>query len=213
MYKKLIQLAILASTFICSGANAGLITISDDVQGTWWSNGVAQSQNDELRLNRIDLYDQRIGVQFNDLSLLDGVEVLSAELQMYRYYGYNNGESAIINAYSIEDNWSENSNQPSAYYDAIDSLNFDSTRANNGWFSWNITDLLTAWLQEEVVNNGVMLWGTGDASFQKFYSSRYDGYSPKLVITTKDIPEPISIHLILLLGLLSLFYSRIKKIG
>ncbi|PKG80875.1 hypothetical protein CXF85_22495 [Colwellia sp. 75C3] len=64
----------------------------------------------ELRTNDISKSNQRIGVQFNDLSLLDNLNIESAEIQMYRYAGYWGSDAEMtIDADTITSSWEESS--------------------------------------------------------------------------------------------------------
>jgi len=190
---------------------AGIITITDDVQDIWWWNGVAESNGTELRTNDVSRSNQRIGVQFNDLSLLDDLIIESAELQMYRYSGYWGSDADMtIDAYAISSSWNEFSLIPSFEAYAVATTTYTDEKAR-GWQSWDITELTQGWLMEEVVNNGVMLAGLGDNYFQRFYSSEYIGFGPRLVINTIEVPEPKNITLIPLLGYITLLLYRCRK--
>ena len=134
---------------------AGIITITDDVQDIWWWNGVAESNGTELRTNDVSRSNQRIGVQFNDLSLLDDLIIESAELQMYRYSGYWGSDADMtIDAYAISSSWNEFSLIPSFEAYAVATTTYTDEKAR-GWQSWDITELTQGWLMEEVVNNGI----------------------------------------------------------
>ena len=190
---------------------AGVITIDYGVQDNWWQDGIAQGNNNELRLNRIDQYDQRIGVQFTDLSALAGQMIVSAELQLYRYYGQASQDPlmADIEAYEITESWQVDDAMPETApeYFAVES--FYSERSENGWHSWDISDLLINWLIDPNSNNGVMLWNTGDAYFQKFYASENVGFGPKLVVTTEAVAiEEPQLTLLFLFIILSLLWRK-----
>jgi len=191
---------------------AGIITITDDVQDIWWWNGIAESNSTELRTNDVSRSNQRIGVQFNDLSLLDGLIIESAELQMYRYSGYWGSDADMtIDAYSITTSWDESSLIPSFEEYAVASTTYTDEEAR-GWQSWDITELTQGWMMQEVVNNGVMLAGLGDNYFQRFYSSEHTDFGPRLVINIIEVPEPENITLILLLSyIILLIYRRQQK--
>jgi len=190
---------------------AGIITITDDVQDIWWWNGVAESNGTELRTNDISRSNQRIGVKFNDLSLLGDLIIESVELQMYRYSGYWGSDADMtIDAYAISSSWNELSLIPRFEEYAVASTTYTDKKAR-GWQSWDITELTQGWLMEEVVNNGFMLAGLGDNYFQRFYSSEYIGFGPRLVINTIEVPEPKNITFILLLGYITLLIYRCRS--
>jgi len=181
---------LLAVVLFSKSSFAGLITIDQNVQDTWWWNGIAEPKTTQLRTNDISISDQRIGVQFNDLSALDNVNIVSAELQMYRYSGYWGSDADMaIDAYSITSTWDESSIIPSYDSYAIASTTYADAEAK-GWQTWDITELTQGWLMEEVINNGVMLAGLGDNYFQRFYSSEQLGFGPRLVVKTVDVSEP-----------------------
>jgi len=204
--KFLLKIAICFA-FSCN-CYAGLITIENDVQDIWWWNGVAEANNTELRTNDVSRSDQRIGVQFNDLSLLDDVIIESAVLQMYRYSGYWGSDADMtIDAYTITSSWHESSLIPNFEEYAIARTTYTDAEAG-GWQSWNITELTQGWIMEEVDNNGVMLAGLGDNYFQRFYSSSQTGYGPRLVINTVEVSEPENINMLLLLAVIMLLVNR-----
>ncbi len=187
---------------------AGIITIDYDVQDIWWLNGQAKTNNTELTTDDVNISDSRIGVMFTDLSSLEGYQIQSAELQMYRYIGGFLPNDMTINLFNITESWSETSVVPSFDDYAVTSLTFGVNEAR-GWHLWNITELVQGWLFEEVINNGVMLAGSGENRFQKFYSSEKVGFSPKLVINVVDVPEP-STWVLMILCLL-FFYIENRK--
>jgi len=208
MYKKLIKIIAVVSIFVVNGASAALITISNDVQDVWWSFGIAQSNNSELRLNNNNPYDQEVGVRFNDLSALSGMKIISAEIQMYRYLGEGSRDpkQAKIEVHEIINNWSESSMMPDTDEIILDEVVFLSERSQNGWHSWDITSLAADWVNGITDNNGLMFFGSGEASYQKFYSSEHASFGPKLVVEAiaVDVPEPKTL-LIMMLALF-LFY-------
>jgi len=188
--------------------HADLIIIDYNVQDTWWWNGTAQTNSTELRTNDVGFSDQRIGVQFNDLTALNSLVIESVELQLYRYSGsWQSDEDMTINAYAATSSWDESSLIPSYYEQEIASTTYTDAEAN-GWKSWDITELAIAWMQEEVENNGIMLAGIGVNYFQRFYSSEYTGFSPQLVINTVKAPEANSIYIFLLSLTMLLMFSR-----
>jgi len=190
---------------------ASLITIDKNVQDVWWWNGIAEANSTELRTNDVSKSNQRIGVQFNDLSSLAGYKITSAELQLYRYSGYWGSDADMtIDAYAITSAWHESSIIPSYDSYAIATTTYTDSEAK-GWQSWDLTELIQGWMAEEVVNNGVMLAGIGDNYFQRFYSSEKIAYGPRLIINTIEVPEPKHITTMLLLGFVLLFFSRNLK--
>lgn len=206
-----IKLTVFAfAVLTCSTSSfAGLITIDNDVQDIWWWNGIAEANGTELRANDVSRSDQRIGVQFNDLSSLNGLKVVSAELQMYRYSGYWGSDADMtIDAHAMTTSWDESSNIPNYDSHATGSTTYTDAEAK-GWQSWNLTELVQGWLMDEVENNGVMLAGVGDNYFQRFYASEKAGYGPRLVINTIEISEPstLFIYLLAIVGLFSLRQS------
>jgi len=198
--------SILAFLFLVFPVQAGLITIDQDVQDTWWRDGQGLPNGDrpygkvELRTNRVDKYNQRIGVQFNDLSILQDLDIISAEFQLYRFSGANYREATYtsLQLHSISQQWQESSSLPLFERGYIDEVTIDSRMSRNLYLSWDITELLNAWLQDEVINNGVLLQGVGNAHFQRFYSSEKAGFGPRLVINTADVSEPKTIFILIL---------------
>ncbi len=208
-FRMVLAVILCAALVFAKPSFAGLITIDNDVQDIWWWSGVAQSNDTELRTNDVSTSDQRIGVQFINLSVLDNIKIVSAELQMYRYSGYWGSDADMtIDAYMINSSWHESSAIPSYDSYSIASTTYTDSEAR-GWQSWDLTELVQGWMMAEVDNNGVMLAGLGDNYFQRFYSSEYIGFGPRLVINTVEVPEPENISIIFLLGFILL--SVIKR--
>lgn len=215
MYKKIIKALSFIGVFCVGSANAGLIAIDSGVQDIWWSFGIAQANNSELRLNNNNPYDQEIGVRFNDLSALSGMQIISAEIHIYRYLGEGSRapKQAKIEAHEIINSWSESSVMPDTDEIILDEVIFPSERSENGWHAWDITSLASDWVNGITANNGVMFFGSGDASFQKFYSSESLNFGPKLVVeaTAIELPEPQSLFISLMALAVFWRFKMIKK--
>jgi len=217
-FKGILATILFLSLTFSTFSIAGLVTIDSDVQDIWWWDGVAESNDTELRSNDVSKNNQRIGVQFNDLSSLDNIEIVSAELQLYRYSGYWGSDADMtIDAYAITSYWNETSIIPSYDSYAIASTTYTDAEAR-GWKSWDITELMQGWMMEEVDNHGVMLAGLGDNYFQRFYSSEYLGFGPRLVINVVEVAEPptIFLYLLIIVGFFSFgdsFQKRSSKMS
>jgi hypothetical protein len=122
-------------------------------------------------------------VQFSNLTL--NGNVTSAYLFLYKAGGI--GSNHIVNLYRVTSEWNESNitwnNQP-----IVNGYIWDSKVMNaNGWYSWNITNLLRGWLNGSYSNYGMYLNFTSPAlgtwNFSSFSSREYGGeYVPRILV-------------------------------
>ena len=184
-------------------AEAATVTITTAIDDAWWweaPTGNYTENDGELRANDINRFNQRLGIRFTDISAVGSIPISSAVLQLYRFEGLNVNN---IEAHRITSQWTESSWRPNYDNAVLSSVAVGSpgnTSTGNGWYEWDITSTVQSWLADANSNYGVMLWGTGAGSYQRFQSS--DGtwysdpsnptaglaFSPHLVVTTVPLP-------------------------
>ncbi len=124
----------------------------------------------ELRASETSTYDQRILIEFTDLSALSSAATInSAKLGLYRYDAIND-DPLTLDAYQITSSWVENvtySTQPS-YNSTIES---SVTVTADGRYEWNVTNLVQQWIDGSATNYGVAIYNHGTGYFQRFVSS------------------------------------------
>ena len=124
----------------------------------------------ELRANDTSTWDQRILIEFTDLSALSSAATInSAKLGLYRYYAKNDNP-LTLDAYQSTSSWAENvtySTQPS--YNAT-AESFVTVTAD-GWYEWDVTNLVQQWIDGSATNYGVAIFNHGTGNFQRFVSS------------------------------------------
>ncbi len=112
---------------------------------------------------------QRIMISF-DLSEYEGQTVESAYLHLNRFFGCPSGGITATKFYAITENWNETTWQNNIHiqYDAYvwASYNFGA----DGWHSIDITGLVNDWLNNKIVNNGLLMRAESGSKWSKFYS-------------------------------------------
>ena len=196
------------------GAMITLQPSAADLKDTWiWdTEDFSHGGERELRVNDTDSFDQRVLIEFSDLSAIPGTATInSALLMLYRYDGSSAGTFVELSAFEITSAWAESvtfSTAPSISATAEDVINVSNV---DGWYSWDLTSLAQEWVDGAAANNGVMIYnssGTANTFFQRFASADIGGpgdgpshpgaaFTPKLVIDYSPIvvPEPTSLTL------------------
>ncbi len=127
----------------------------------------------ELRANDTSTWNQRILIEFTDLSALSSAATInSAKLGLYRYEADPSGNSVTLDAYQITSSWAENvtySTQPS-YNSTVESSITVSCTAD-GWYEWDVTNLVQQWIDGSATNYGVAIFNHGTGFYQRFVSS------------------------------------------
>jgi hypothetical protein len=127
----------------------------------------------ELRANETSTDNQRILIEFTDLSALSSAAIInSAKLGLYRYDAYFIGNPVTLDAYQITSSWTESvtySTQPSHNSTAESSVTVSG--ATPVWYEWNITNLVQQWVDGSATNYGVVIYDHGTGSYQRFVSS------------------------------------------
>jgi hypothetical protein len=176
---KLITICVSAGLILISGnialSNTTLIQPGPgDVKDTWIWDDEDYSHGDtgELRANETTTWDQRILIEFTDLSALsDAATINSAKLGLYRYDTYSS-DSVTLDAHQITSSWTEDvtySTQPSFNSTAESSVTVSGTA--DGWYEWDITNLVQQWIDGSATNYGVAIFDHGTGFYQRFVSS------------------------------------------
>ena len=186
-----------------------------DVKDTYiWDNeDFSHDDWGQLLANDTTAWDQRILIEFTDLSVIpSGATINSAKLGLYRYDAFYNGGSVTLDAYQITSPWAESvtySTQPSYNPIAESSVTVISIPEGDGWYEWDVTNLVQQWVDGSVTNYGVAIFDHGTGFFQRFVSSdnaiatepslalppRETSYRPYLEIDFIPIPAPGAILL------------------
>ncbi len=146
-----------------------------DVKDTWVYDNEDFSHGDwgELRANQTTAWDQRIFIEFTDLSALSSAATInSAKLGLYRYDAYFTGNPVTLDAYQITSSWAENitySGLPSYNSTAESSVTVSDTAY--GWYEWDVTNLVQQWVEGSATNYGAVIFNHGTGFYQRFVSS------------------------------------------
>jgi hypothetical protein len=138
-------------------------------------------------------------LQFN-LSAIPTTSLINSKVWLYRFDG--NSMDAYINVHRVTQNWTETGatwnthNGTSSWPVNNTGGDYNATIENttlvtgtNGWYSWNITDLTTSWLNGTYSNQGILLKGDSTTIWKAFYSSDYTADTslrPKLIVEYWD---------------------------
>jgi len=127
-------------------------------------------------------------IQFDVSVIPSGISIDSAVLQVYLVdsWDYPN-RTRTITTYRIGSAWSESSvtwNTRPSCAEAYGSASV--THGSFGWYSFDVTNLVSGWVNGSLPNYGVMLRGpegSGSDSSWRGFSTREGPYTPQLVIT------------------------------
>jgi hypothetical protein len=182
--KKLITICITTALILTSGniARSNVTKIQPgptDIKDTWVYDNEDFSHGDwgNLLANNVSVWDQRILIEFTDLSALSsGATINSAKLGLYRY-DWKDGLPVILDAYQITSSWAESvtfSTQPTYNSTVESSVTISGTDV--GWYEWDVTNLVQQWIDGSIPNYGVAIFDHGSGLRQNFVSS--DNASP-----------------------------------
>jgi hypothetical protein len=178
--KKLIIICVTAGLILTfssiARSNTTLIQPGPtDIKDTWVYDNEDYSHGDwgNLLANELSTWDQRILIEFTDLSALpSGATINSAKLGLYRYDAHPSGDPVTLDAHQITSSWAESvaySTQPS-YNSTIESSVTLSGTAD-GWYEWDVTNLVQQWVDGSIPNYGVAIFDHGTGLRQNFVSS------------------------------------------
>ena len=138
---------------------------------------------------------ERIMIKF-DLSQLAGQTIESATLNLNRFMGCPQGGTTSTNFYAITEDWDEetwNSHTHAQY----DSYIWASYGFNvNGWHNIDITQLIQAWINEDVENYGLLIRAQTGSKFSKFYSKEHSNSNLHPYLEVDYTPVSIGNNLI-----------------
>lgn len=180
--KKLITICVTAGLILTvsniARSNTAFIQPGpSNVKDTWvWDDpvwDVPHGDWGELRANQTTAHDQRILIEFTDLSALSSAATInSAKLGLYRYDAYFTGNPVTLDAYQITSSWAENitySGLPSYNSTVESSVTVSGTAGVR--YEWDITNLVQQWVEGSATNYGAVIFNHGTGFFQRFVSS------------------------------------------
>jgi hypothetical protein len=178
--KKLITICITAGIILAfsniARSNTTLIQPGPtDIKDTWVFDLQDYSHGDygNLLANDISIFDQRILIEFTDLSALSSAATInSAKLGLYRYDTHSSGNPVTLDAYQITSSWAENvmySTKPTFSSTVESSVTLSGTA--DAWYEWDVTNLVQQWIDGSIPNYGVAIFDHGTGLRQNFVSS------------------------------------------
>ncbi len=138
---------------------------------------------------------ERIMIKF-DLDQLAGQTIESATLNLNRFMGCPQGGTTSTCFYAITEDWDEatwNSHTHAQYNSYVwASYGFNV----NGWHNIDITQLIQAWIDEDIENYGLLIRAQTGSKFSKFYSKEHSNSTLHPYLEVDYIPVSISDNLI-----------------
>ncbi len=138
---------------------------------------------------------ERIMIKF-DLSQLAGQTIESTTLNLNRFLGCPQGGTTSTNYYAITEDWDEetwNSHTHAQY----DSYVWTSYGFNvDGWHNIDITQLVQAWIDEDIENYGLLIRAQTGSKFSKFYSKEHSDSNLHPYLEVTYTPASIGDNLI-----------------
>jgi len=145
-----------------------------DIKDTYIAVGGDFSHDDWglLLANESSHTDQRVLIEFTDLSALSSAATInSAKLGLYRY-DTPSGDPVTLDAYQITSSWAETvtySTKPTFSSTIESSVTLSGTA--DGWYEWDVTNLVQQWIDGSIPNYGVAIFDHGTGIGQWFVSS------------------------------------------
>ncbi len=230
--KRLLAGLMFVVAIVAGHAEGAVVTLQpgpSGVKDTWIYDVEDYSHGDwgELRANQTSVHDQRILIEFTDLSAIPtGATINSASLELYKYDEYSSA-SVTLDARRITSAWAESvtySTQPTVGATVEDSTTVSGLI--NQWFSWDLTSLVQDWMDGVVPNYGVTIYDHGSGLYMRFVSSDNQTATqpswamaptsatlqPKLTIDyTSAVPEPTTLAIWSAFGALGLIAARRRR--
>ena len=149
---------------------------------TWiWPGQGPFGSNQQLRTNNISSFDQRIVIGFDLSSIPQEALVSTAYLNIYRYDG-SAGSALECEIFRVTEPWDENTLVNSIAYDNTGSYDQIAV-TGNGWYTFDLKNLVQEWVQGSYPNYGAVFFGTGGAGlYQNFRSRDAASENPYLVV-------------------------------
>ncbi len=176
-WRRVSTVFLAAALALPVAAQAGAVRIQpgpEDVKDTWIYHAEDSPHGvyGELRTNNMNAYDQRILIEFTDLSALAGATTItSATLGLYQYDG-DLRSSLTLEVHRILTAWDEAVTYSTA--PTFDSAVVSSTLAGASypqWVEWDVTSLVRQWVDGSAPNYGLAIYGTGEGYYQRYVSS------------------------------------------
>lgn len=138
---------------------------------------------------------ERIMIKF-DLDQLAGQTIDSATLNLNRFMGCPQGGTTSTNYYAITEDWDEETwnSHTHAQYDSYVWVSYGFNV--NGWHNIDITQLIQAWIDEDVENHGLLIRAQTGSKFSKFYSKEHSNSNLHPYLEVNYTPVSINDHLI-----------------
>jgi hypothetical protein len=197
--KKVLLISVVSLIFILisiSKLMAVTVTLSPSADGLTYSPSGGDGNSQQLVVgkgNNGSIYQSAL--KFSLSSIPSNAIITSAKLKLF-YYQASTSSYKNVYVYKANSSWSEsnisygNPGYTGIYYD-YQSVGGSSDK----WEDWDVTNLVSGWVNGSITNNGMLLRTTSSSSTMLFFrSSEYSSSSkrPKLEITytTASNPNP-----------------------
>ncbi|MFO7626170.1 MAG: DNRLRE domain-containing protein [Candidatus Fermentibacteraceae bacterium] len=176
-----VTMAVVLTVLIAAVASADTIVQVPDADTWIWPGQGPFGSSQQLRTNNISSFDQRIVISFDLSSLPQEALVSTAYLNIYRYDG-TTGSALDCEIYRVTEPWNETTLVNSIAYESAGSYD-QIIVTENGWYEFDVKNLVQEWVQGTYPNYGAVFFGTGGAGlYQNFYSREAASQYPYLVV-------------------------------
>jgi len=214
-YVKVMVASVLIVVSLAGRVQASFISL-DPTQD---SRIVSETPNGVLNDRYLSVWqvgkEHRSLVQFDLSGIPAGQTIVSAVFTLYNEVGAPwsaNPAGDPMNIYAVTQTWSETAvtwnNQPT-----LGATVYATSNANPGSLEsvmWDVTDLVQAWYDGAIANNGLEIRSSGTNQLH-FLSSNEQApgtFGPNLAITYGPVPEPATMALLAVGGLAPLIRRR-----
>lgn len=176
-----VTVAVMLTVLIAAAASAETYIQMPDADTWIWPGQGPFGSSQQLRTNNISSFDQRIVIGFDLSSIPQEALVNTAYLNIYRYDG-TTGSSLECEIFRVTEPWNEITLVNSIAYDDVGSHD-QIVVTGNGWYEFDVKNLVQEWVQASYPNYGVVFFGTGGTGlYQSFYSREAAAQNPYLVV-------------------------------
>lgn len=165
-----VTVAVMFTVLFAAVASAETIVLLPDADTWIWPGQGPFGSSQQLRTNNIGSFDQRIVIGFDLTSIPPEAVINQATMSIYRYDG-SAGSALECELFRVTEPWDE--------YTLVDMIAYESSGSydqivvtENGWYEFDLTDLVQEWVQGTFPNYGAVFFGTGGAGLYQYFHSR-----------------------------------------
>lgn len=176
-----VTVAVMFAVILAAAASAETIVVPPEADTWIWPGQGPFGSSQQLRTNNISFFDQRIVIRFDLSTIPQDALVIQAQLNIYRYDG-SPTSALTCEIFRVTEPWEE--------YTLVNTVAYESSGSydqivvtENGWYEFDLADLVQEWLQGTFPNYGAVFFGTGGGGlYQNFHSREASELMPWLFV-------------------------------